>query len=146
MGAPYTKEAPWRSDVDPASASSSSGSEAGVRCSDPGSLTGQKAEPVGMKLTLFLSGQENSGAEAAADCLELRGTRSRVRSPAHVQTQHRDQRRLPHLFEGFDLLAALRRFALEHVAVVGLRRGRKLGQRRAASAVCQQRITPEPNA
>lgn len=82
MGAPYAKEAPWRSAVDPASASSSSGSEAGVRCSGPGSLTGQKAEPVGMKLTLFLSGQENSGAEAAAAaCLELRGTRSRVRNP-----------------------------------------------------------------
>lgn len=66
MGAPCTKEALW------GSASSSSGSEAGVRCSDPGSLTGQKAEPVGMKLTLFLSGQEKSGSPTDADCLELR--------------------------------------------------------------------------
>lgn len=62
MGAPYTKEAPW---------GSASSSEAGVRCSDPASLTGQKAEPVGMKLTLFLSGQEKSGSEAGADCLQL---------------------------------------------------------------------------
>lgn len=65
MGAPDTNEALW------GSASSSSGSEAGARCSDPGSLTGQKAEPVGMKLTLFLSGQEKRGSEAEAACLEL---------------------------------------------------------------------------
>lgn len=56
--------------------SSSSGSEAGVRCREPGSLTGQNAEPVGMKLTLFLSGQEKSGTDADADCLELRGNTS----------------------------------------------------------------------
>lgn len=53
------------------SSSSSSGCEAGLRCREPGSLTGQNAEPVGMKLTLFLSGQEKSGTDADADCLEL---------------------------------------------------------------------------
>lgn len=42
-----------------------------VRCKEPGSLTGQNAEPVGMKLTLFLSGQEKSGTDADVDCLEL---------------------------------------------------------------------------
>lgn len=36
-------------------------SEAGRR--GPRSLTGQKAEPVGMKFTLFLSGHEKRGAE-----------------------------------------------------------------------------------
>lgn len=46
-------------------------SAVGGRGSEPGSLTGQKAEPVGMKLTLFLSGQENKGTEEVADCLEL---------------------------------------------------------------------------
>lgn len=36
-------------------------SEAGKR--GPRSFTGQKADPVGMKLTLFLSGHEKRGAE-----------------------------------------------------------------------------------
>lgn len=73
MGAPYSDVAPWGSEAEPASAlsSSSSGSEAGVRCREPGSLTGQNAEPVGMKLTLFLSGQEKRGTDADVDCLEL---------------------------------------------------------------------------
>lgn len=51
--------------------SSSSGSKAGVRCREPGNLTGQNAEPVGMKLTLFLSGQEKRGTDEDVDCLEL---------------------------------------------------------------------------
>lgn len=42
-----------------------------MRCREPGSLTGQNAEPVGMKLTLFLSGQEKRGTDADVDCLEL---------------------------------------------------------------------------
>lgn len=65
--------APCGSETEPASAlsSSSSGSEAGMRCREPGSLTGQNAEPVGMKLTLFLSGQEKRGTDADVDCLEL---------------------------------------------------------------------------
>ena len=63
--------APWSSEAEPVLSSSSSGSEAGVRCREPGSLTGQNAEPVGMKLTLFLSGQENRGTDADVDCLEL---------------------------------------------------------------------------
>lgn len=65
--------APWGSELGPACglSSSSSGSEAGVRCREPGSLTGQNAEPVGMKLTLFLSGQEKRGTDADVDCLEL---------------------------------------------------------------------------
>lgn len=50
---------------------SSCSSVAAVSCVEAGSLTGQKAEPVGMKLTLFLSGQEKSGADADDDCLEL---------------------------------------------------------------------------
>lgn len=73
MGAPYTNVAPWGSEAAPAWAfsSSSSGSEARLRCREPGSLTGQKAEPVGMKLTLFLSGQEKRGTDADVDCLAL---------------------------------------------------------------------------
>lgn len=59
--------------------SSCSGSEAGVRCREPGSLTGQKAEPVGMKLTLFLSGQEKRGTDADVDCLELKREMCSVR-------------------------------------------------------------------
>lgn len=55
------------------------GSRAAASCREPGSLTGQKAEPVGMKLTLFLSGQEKRGAEGDADCLELQRETGRVR-------------------------------------------------------------------
>lgn len=129
MGAAYSNEALW---------GSASSSEAGARCSDPGSLTGQKAEPVGMKLTLFLSGQEKSGsAAAAAACLELR--RNTGVNPATAESPRPDQSYVPHLFKGFDLLAALWRLALEHVTVVGLGRRCKLGQRRAASAVCTER-------
>lgn len=54
-----------------AAAPASRSSAVGGKGSEPGSLTGQKAEPVGMKLTLFLSGHEKCGAEADADCLEL---------------------------------------------------------------------------
>lgn len=54
-----------------AAAAAPGSSAVGGKGSEPGSLTGQKAEPVGMKLTLFLSGQEKSGTEAEADCLEL---------------------------------------------------------------------------
>lgn len=43
-----------------------------MRCREPGSLTGQNAEPVGMKLTLFLSGQEKRGTDADVGCLELK--------------------------------------------------------------------------
>ena len=72
--------APWGTEPGPAStsSSSSSGSEAGVRCREPGSLTGQNAEPVEMKLTLFLSGQEKRGTDADADCLELRISTSSI--------------------------------------------------------------------
>lgn len=48
---------------------SSSGSDTELEKEEPGSLTGQKAEPVGMKFTLFLSGQEKSGGAAA--CRDL---------------------------------------------------------------------------
>lgn len=74
MGAPENDVAFWGSELGPASvlSSSPSGSEAGVRCREPGSLTGQNAEPVGMKLTLFLSGQEKRGTDADVDCLELK--------------------------------------------------------------------------
>lgn len=48
---------------------------------------------------------------------------------------------VPHLLKGFNLLAALWRLPLEHVAVVGFGRGGKLGQWGAASTVCQQRHT-----
>ena len=59
-------------------AGSSSGGEVTERCRAPGvSLTGQKAEPVEMKLTLFLSGQEKSGTDA--DCLELDRQKRKVR-------------------------------------------------------------------
>lgn len=69
-GPPYDADAaPWAPELGPASGPSS---EAGVRCRAPGSLTGQNAEPVGMKLTLFLSGQEKRGTDADVDCLELR--------------------------------------------------------------------------
>lgn len=37
------------------------GEEAEVKREEQRSLTGQKAEPLGMKFTLFLSGQENRG-------------------------------------------------------------------------------------
>lgn len=117
--------------------SSSSGSEAGVRCSEPGSLTGQNAEPVGMKLTLFLSGQEKSGADVAGvDCLELRRNICGVRQDRskgsreafHMQHRRQKKKSVPHFFKRFNLLAALWRLALEHVAVVGFGRRRKLGQ------------------
>ena len=42
---------------------------------------------------------------------------------------------IPGLLEGFDLLTALGRLPLEHVAVVGFGRGGELGQRGAAPAV-----------
>lgn len=77
--------------------SSSSGSEAGVRCREPGSLTGQNAEPVGMKLTLFLSGQEKRGADADVDCLELKRKICSVRqdhskgSREAIKMQHKYQ-------------------------------------------------------
>lgn len=68
MGAPWSEAAPQGAELPVAS---TCGPEAGIRCREPGSLTGQNAEPVEMKLTLFLSGQEKRGADADVDCLEL---------------------------------------------------------------------------
>lgn len=116
--------------------SSSSGSEAGVRCREPGSLTGQNAEPVGMKLTLFLSGQEKSGTDADVDCLELQKNtycvvkdHTLLRNKKGVKFNSRIKQFVPHLLKSFYLLTALWWFSLEHVTVVGFGRGGKLRQR-----------------
>ncbi len=67
----------WCEPLGPAWLSSSSCWEPACWSWDPGSLTGQNIEPVGMKLTLFLSGHEKSGT--VADCLDLRKTGKRFR-------------------------------------------------------------------
>lgn len=54
----------------PPSSSTSSAWEAECWSRGPGILTGQKAEPVGLKFTLFLSGQEKRGV--VEDCLDLK--------------------------------------------------------------------------
>ena len=95
-------------------------------------MTGQKAEPVGMKLTLFLSGQEKRGTDADADCLELRRNISSVSEGytlwRHFScVQHRYQS-IPHLLKSLNLLTALWWLSLKHVAVVGFGRRGKLGQ------------------
>lgn len=82
MGAPWSEDAPCRCEADvPSWLGSKTAARPDSSCSEPGSLTGQKAEPVGMKLTLFLSGQEKRGADGVADCLELQSGTGRVRDP-----------------------------------------------------------------
>lgn len=113
---------PCGSEPEPASllSSSSSGSDARVSCKEPGSLTGQKAEPVGMKFTLFLSGQEKRGADV--DCLELhKNMFSGIKGGSRVLRKFSISIKasIPHFLKSFNLLTALWWFPLEHIAVVG---------------------------
>ena len=97
-----------------------------MRCREPGSLTGQNAEPVGMKLTLFLSGQEKRGTDVEPDCLELKEKHLQCLRITHSRQQigailckNVQQSIIPHLLKSFNLLTALWWLSLEHVAVVG---------------------------